>query len=344
MDAFKTLTEGAAITSSPTLTSVLATAENIASPIATQALWLLPNTIFGLALMNLFCFYGIAMTDAMEIPLELLQDNVNSMLQHGSANLPSAAAATTEFNRLQNVMEHGLSAQEAGKAAKIASLYRQDVADIEMPNMLPQSTSASSLGLTAKEALLSLPINNLDTIRELAMNGIDNEEQLNEDNTLQQLNADNDDDITDNETTSGNDILKWLGMHEAESEAEQQKQELQQEPQQLDHYAADLFYPQEQQHLGSGNLLQQIHSHKQHSCHNHAQQTEKLQSPSKHHHSNRQVHSNSAKMRTASGALPLRRCSIEISSKIPGICQTMGSIGKACVSGDYIDVFNGECL
>ncbi|XP_075161300.1 uncharacterized protein LOC142234105 [Haematobia irritans] len=40
----------------------------------------------------------------------------------------------------------------------------------------------------------------------------------------------------------------------------------------------------------------------------------------------------------------LRHCSIEISSKIPGICQAMGSIGIACVSGDYIDVFNAECL
>lgn len=52
----------------------------------------------------------------------------------------------------------------------------------------------------------------------------------------------------------------------------------------------------------------------------------------KHHHSNRQSHSSH-----------IRRCSIEISSKIPGICQSMGSVGNACISGDYIDMFNAKC-
>lgn len=64
------------------------------------------------------------------------------------------------------------------------------------------------------------------------------------------------------------------------------------------------------------------------------------QKHTKHHHSNRQVHTST----TSPASSPLRRCSIEISSKIPGICQSMGSIGNACVSGDYIDVFNAECL
>lgn len=62
-----------------------------------------------------------------------------------------------------------------------------------------------------------------------------------------------------------------------------------------------------------------------------------------HHHSNRQIHHPTTSA-TSSTVSPLRRCSIEISSKIPGICQSMGSIGNACVSGDYIDVFNAECL
>ncbi|XP_037814335.1 uncharacterized protein LOC119605360 [Lucilia sericata] len=58
-----------------------------------------------------------------------------------------------------------------------------------------------------------------------------------------------------------------------------------------------------------------------------------------HHHESHQLHSS-----TTANSSPLRRCSIDISSKIPGICQTMGSIGSACVSGDYIDVFNAACL
>lgn len=58
----------------------------------------------------------------------------------------------------------------------------------------------------------------------------------------------------------------------------------------------------------------------------------------KHSHSHRQGH--------APGSTPsIRRCSIEISSKIPGICQSMAYVnGNACVSGDYIDVFNAECM
>ena len=41
---------------------------------------------------------------------------------------------------------------------------------------------------------------------------------------------------------------------------------------------------------------------------------------------------------------PLRRCSIEVTNKIPGICQAMGTIGNACVSGEYLDVFNADCF
>lgn len=39
----------------------------------------------------------------------------------------------------------------------------------------------------------------------------------------------------------------------------------------------------------------------------------------------------------------LARCTIEITNKIVGICQTMGNFGNACVSGDYVDIFNESC-
>ncbi|XP_023306223.2 uncharacterized protein LOC111687964 [Lucilia cuprina] len=81
------------------------------------------------------------------------------------------------------------------------------------------------------------------------------------------------------------------------------------------------------QHLSSSSSSQ-LPKHKQQSSSQH-----------QHHHESHQLHSS-----TNANSSPLRRCSIEISSKIPGICQTMGSIGSACVSGDYIDVFNAACL
>lgn len=39
-----------------------------------------------------------------------------------------------------------------------------------------------------------------------------------------------------------------------------------------------------------------------------------------------------------------RPCSIEMISRIPGKCENVGRIGSACVSGEYMDVFNTECM
>ncbi|XP_061396256.1 uncharacterized protein LOC133331882 [Musca vetustissima] len=70
----------------------------------------------------------------------------------------------------------------------------------------------------------------------------------------------------------------------------------------------------------------------------HMAQHEPKQKHPKHNHAHRQIH--------AHGTVPsIRRCSIEISSKIPGICQSMAYVnGNVCVSGDYIDAFNAECM
>ncbi|XP_065362186.1 uncharacterized protein LOC135955756 [Calliphora vicina] len=116
---------------------------------------------------------------------------------------------------------------------------------------------------------------------------------------------DDDDDLDDAVVPMKSEMPKWLQM------------QLQPEPQQHNN---NNNYQQQQQQL----LSTMLPKHKQSNKHQHH-----------HHHDSRQVHAASS---------PLRRCSIEISSKIPGICQTMGSIGSACVSGDYIDVFNAECL
>ncbi|XP_030387299.1 uncharacterized protein LOC115633924 [Scaptodrosophila lebanonensis] len=40
-----------------------------------------------------------------------------------------------------------------------------------------------------------------------------------------------------------------------------------------------------------------------------------------------------------------RSCSIEISSKIAGVCQPMSHIGvSACVSGEYMEVLHPDCM
>lgn len=82
--------------------------------------------------------------------------------------------------------------------------------------------------------------------------------------------------------------------------------------------------------------------HQRANYHHHSNMLPKHTQTGQHHSVGRQAHSSVAS--SSAGASPLRRCSIEISSKIPGVCQPMGSIGTACVSGDYIDVFNAECL
>lgn len=76
-----------------------------------------------------------------------------------------------------------------------------------------------------------------------------------------------------------------------------------------------------------------------------------LQADQQHQHSNNHAgnlmvkqsnkHQHQHHVATAS---PLRRCSIEVTNKIPGICQSMGTIGNACVSGEYLDVFNADCF
>ncbi|XP_017485433.1 PREDICTED: uncharacterized protein LOC108373998 [Rhagoletis zephyria] len=43
-------------------------------------------------------------------------------------------------------------------------------------------------------------------------------------------------------------------------------------------------------------------------------------------------------------AEPQRHCAIEISTKLTGVCQAMAPIGSACVAGDYMDVYNQDCL
>lgn len=82
-------------------------------------------------------------------------------------------------------------------------------------------------------------------------------------------------------------------------------------------------------------IQQQPEQQQQHNNYHHQHLSSSKHKPSsfKHH--------SSASLASAS---PLKRCNIEISQKIPGICQVMGSIGTACVSGDYIDVFNAQCL
>lgn len=37
-------------------------------------------------------------------------------------------------------------------------------------------------------------------------------------------------------------------------------------------------------------------------------------------------------------------CNVEISTKIPGNCITVGQLGKACVAGDYLDLFSVDCM
>ncbi|XP_013119193.1 uncharacterized protein LOC106096152 [Stomoxys calcitrans] len=78
--------------------------------------------------------------------------------------------------------------------------------------------------------------------------------------------------------------------------------------------------------------------HPEHFNYHHGAIQQSQHKHAKHHHTHKAVHA------TPVSSAPLRRCSIEVSSKIPGICQALGSIGNACVSGDYIDVFNAECL
>lgn len=42
-------------------------------------------------------------------------------------------------------------------------------------------------------------------------------------------------------------------------------------------------------------------------------------------------------------SMSVARCTIDITNKIAGICQLMGTFGNACVSGDYVDIFNESC-
>ncbi|KAL5290347.1 hypothetical protein ACFFRR_009970 [Megaselia abdita] len=37
-------------------------------------------------------------------------------------------------------------------------------------------------------------------------------------------------------------------------------------------------------------------------------------------------------------------CNVEISTKIPGNCITVGQLGRACVAGDYLDLFSVDCM
>lgn len=37
-------------------------------------------------------------------------------------------------------------------------------------------------------------------------------------------------------------------------------------------------------------------------------------------------------------------CNVEISKKIPGNCITVGQLGRACVAGDYLDLFSVDCM
>lgn len=37
-------------------------------------------------------------------------------------------------------------------------------------------------------------------------------------------------------------------------------------------------------------------------------------------------------------------CHVEISTKIPGNCITVGQLGRACVAGDYLDLFSVDCM
>uniref|UniRef100_A0A1A9WAA3 Uncharacterized protein n=1 Tax=Glossina brevipalpis TaxID=37001 RepID=A0A1A9WAA3_9MUSC len=68
------------------------------------------------------------------------------------------------------------------------------------------------------------------------------------------------------------------------------------------------------------------------------QQHHQQQQQEQKHKSSRNYHSNKASGTT------LKRCSIEVISKMLGFCQPVGAIGNACISGDYIDVFNAKQL
>lgn len=37
-------------------------------------------------------------------------------------------------------------------------------------------------------------------------------------------------------------------------------------------------------------------------------------------------------------------CNVEIATKIPGNCITVGQLGRACVAGDYLDLFSIDCM
>lgn len=37
-------------------------------------------------------------------------------------------------------------------------------------------------------------------------------------------------------------------------------------------------------------------------------------------------------------------CNVEISTKISGNCITVGQLGRACVAGDYLDLFSVDCM
>ncbi|XP_054735216.1 uncharacterized protein LOC129242545 [Anastrepha obliqua] len=75
----------------------------------------------------------------------------------------------------------------------------------------------------------------------------------------------------------------------------------------------------------------------------HPYQQQKPHQKHTHHMSGDTTSTNSATP-ASPAAEPQRNCAIVISTKLTGVCQAMAPIGTACVAGDYMDVYNQDCM